>query len=405
MQGADSNSGLWQHVGNASNVELGTDTLTREAFGSQLELEMCGLWIKGFRATSSESQLLFLGSEISFMASPTTIMSLNKKVCFIISESKNSGVGPLGPVWYGQEYCLQVSGNNEHTKELTIRFSTMEGQCEAGPVLICQPIFITLQQNRSYGGKPLRVKVEHGIKVHKVPESDPMKSWIASFADLLILDSLKKRASLVGFAIETCIRPILASHNSQIHDNLQSLIQAMMSGSFDEFSSSAHLSSNVVNCLQSEWTRIQSQGLPADVEEMPPDREVIIACCDIYKKVRDAFHAKVAMMVKNNIVPHLRTKVRNDLDQEIKELEEHAKDEERSYITNLQQNFSQKRSELPTLSITRCSPKDRTTVDKITNWFRRLPNDSSIVINFTKEVSQIIHWRDHLKCHLQKVSI
>jgi hypothetical protein len=179
----------------------------------------------------------------------------------------------------------------------------------------------------------------------------------------------------------------------------------MMSGSFDEFSSSAHLSSNVVNCLQSEWTRIQSQGLPAYVEEMPPDREVIIACCAIYKKVRDAFHAKVAMMVKNKIVPHLRTKVKNDLDQEIKELEQHAKDEERSYIMNLRQNFSQKRSELPTLSITGCSPKDRTTVGKISNWFRGLPNGSSIVINFTKEVSQIIHLRDHLKCHLQKVLI
>jgi hypothetical protein len=383
--------------------------MTGEAFGSQLELEMCGRWIKGFRATSSESQLLFLGSEISFMASPTEAKifstSLGKKERFIISESKHSGVGPLGPVWYGQEYCLKVSDNNEHTKGLTIRFSTMEGQCEAGPVLICQPIFITPQRNHSYGGKPLRFKVEHGIKVHKVPESDPMKSWIASFADLLILDSLKKRASLVGFAIETCIRPILASHNPQIHDHLQSLIQAMMSGSFDEFSSSAHLSSDVVNCLQSEWTRIQSQGLPAGVEEMPPDREVIIACCDIYKKVRDAFHAKVATMVKNNIVPHLRTKVRNDLDQEKKELEQHAKDEERSYIMNLRQNFSQKRSELPTLSITGCSPKDRTTVGKITNWFRGLPNDSSIVINFTKEVSQIIHLKDHLKCHLQKVSI
>ncbi len=145
--------------------------------------------------------------------------------------------------------------------------------------------------------------------------------------------------------------------------------------------------------------------MPADVEEMPPDREVIIACCDIYKKVRDAFHAKVAMMVKNNIVPLLRTKVRNDLDQEMKELKEHAKDEERSYIINLRQNFSQKRSELPTLSITGCSPKDRTTVGKIANWCRGLPNDSSIVINFTKEVSQIIHFRDHLKCHLQKVSI
>ncbi len=410
MQGSDSNSGLRQHVGNASNGELDMDTMTGEAFGSQLELEMCGLWIKGFRATSSDSQLLFLGSEISFMASPTeaktfsAIKSLTKTERFIISESKHSGVGPLGPVWYGQEYCLQVSDNNEHTKGLTIRFSTVEGQCEAGPVLMCQPIFITLQQDHSKRSKPFRFKVEHGIKVHKVPESDPMKSWIASFADLLILDSLKKRASLVGFAIETCIRQILASHNPQIHDHLQSLIQAMMSGSFDEFSSSAHLSSDVVNCLQREWTRIQSQGLPAGVEDVPPDREVIIAFCDIYKKVRDAFHAKVATMVKNNIAPHLRTKVRNDLDQEIKELEQHAKDEERSYIMNLRQNFSQKRSELPTLSITGCSPKDRTTVGKITNWFRGLPNDSSIVINFTKEVSQIIHLRDHLKCHLHKVS-
>ncbi len=232
MQGSGSNSGLYQHVGNASNGELGMDTMTGEAFGSQLELEMCGLWIKGFRATSSESQLLFLGSEISFMASPTEA----KKKHFIISQSKHCGIGPLGPVWYGQEYCLQVSNNDEHTKELTIRFSTMEGQCETGPVLICQPMFITLRQDHSYGGRPLRFKVEHGIKVHKVPESDPMKSWIASFADLSILDSLKKRASLVGFAIKTSIGPILASHNPQILDHPQSLIQAMMSGSFDEFS-------------------------------------------------------------------------------------------------------------------------------------------------------------------------
>lgn len=78
-------------------------------------------------------------------------------------------------------------------------------------------------------------------------------------------------------------------------------------------------------------------------------------CMELHKRHRVMFLAKVSYMVFQDIVPHLKEKVRADLKKQLEDLKKQAKKEESTLWEELRESFSTKKDDIPTFSLTSCT--------------------------------------------------
>ena len=87
-------------------------------------------------------------------------------------------------------------------------------------------------------------------------------------------------------------------------------------------------------------------------------------CAEIYKHNRDVLTRLVSDMVKKNIYPLLKDKIKMDLNLQKKELANEGNMEEFKYIRSIRQVLeSQFKKDLPTMSIRSCKTSQSWIVD------------------------------------------
>ncbi len=183
------------------------DNVTHEGFESHLEREICKIWTAEWD-TTSVSKLLFVGSKVNFIVSTPEVRSSGKKaISFTIAQSGPKQLECI-PVFYGREY-LRV--DKKSTRK--IKFSAKEGYCGTGPVLTSQPLYYQTTKNW-----PNRTTNVAGyVAVHKLPSSNPIKSWIESFVGsqeivcLVSYERVRQRLPIknLSFMVNNTIEPEL----------------------------------------------------------------------------------------------------------------------------------------------------------------------------------------------------
>jgi hypothetical protein len=237
---------------------------------------------------------------------------------------------------YGEDYILKPIEMSEESRVTTIKFIARDGVCCVGPVLTGQHLSVKYSSRRSE-------KNGVRVKVHKRPCSDPVGRWMQSLA---AFPSLLHKASLIQCGLNQ-LRNRAAEENISIDQHEKALIHAMLTGSFD----TVHQS---IRFLESEWVNLQFKDSPVQVSSRVSP-EVEAECVEIHKRNRDVLTRQVSDMVKKNIYPLLKEKIRMDLKLQKKELEEQGNTEELKYIRSIRQVFdSQFKKDLSTLSIRSC---------------------------------------------------
>ena len=324
----------------------GTPTLTSEDIlrgedFSSLDSDICEFWT-GTHSDLAGSKLIFCGSEISFRDVHKGQLTSEFQYCTVHDVSRqesNSGASKrLSPLVYGEEYYFRKMRSN---KEYKFHFVATDGVCPGSPVTTGQPVSLKF----AHKAKPVRTG---GIKVLKLPCSDPVDRWMQSFA-VGELHPLRHKASRTELGLAHC-RHLAGKEIVLAYQ--QPLIRAMMSGSFDDFPQSSDEDLRNLSVISREWFSLSNIS-PQD-DTLSISAAVKAECMEEHNRNRSAFKRNVADMVRKTYYLLLHEKVRKDHQFQKRELAQQSEAEVSEYLSRMRHLFTQSQRDYPTLFIKRC---------------------------------------------------
>ena len=322
----------------------------------RLESEICQFWTGPQGSDSTEGirkELVFDGSEISFIDLHEPKDKPKKTYTVHVSEQDCGGFERFGPVLYGEKYNLEAKGTSGKSMYVAVVFSATDKVCCVGPVLTGQPLSV-----RIWGGSAAKHSdpiYEGALEVLKRPCQYPVDTWMQSILGERP-PSLRQKASLVHLAFQH-FRSMMGKNDIQDHQRI-ALTKAFISGNFEDFQSSTNLDIGFVESLSIAWMNLLKASpvqISASLSTISP--EVETECVECHRHTRSKYFMKVSAMVKKYIFPLLDEKVKMDLQLEKEKLAAQARLEESEYVLSIRQVFNTCKTDLPTLSIRTCKIK------------------------------------------------
>lgn len=315
----------------------------------RLENEICQFWMGAQGLDSTEGirkELIFNGSEISFIDLHGA-KDNPKRTCTIhASEKDPGGFKRLGPILYGEECILKWTEASQKSTSATVVFLATDKVCCVGPVLTGQPVSIKI-----LGGSASETIRDRALEVVKRPCQYPVHLWMESILGEEA-PSLRQKASLVHLGFQQ-FRSMMGETDISNHQT-KALIKAFISGNFEAFQSSTNLDINFVESLSIVWMNMVDT-LPMDIPALCTISPAVkTECVEYHKHTRLAFSKKVSVMVKNDVFPLLKEKIKMDLKLEGEKLEAQARLEESEYILRIRQALNTCNTDLPPMSIRTC---------------------------------------------------
>lgn len=157
------------------------------------EQKLSSLWTGKPMNALYESELLFDGSEISFMLSadkPFSFSAYSGDYSKFSIHVNRSGKH-FGLLFYGRKYILKAL-SGQCFIEINVQISAHHGSLKIGPVLIGQPLNLQVLQGPLTG----KYEIHGGIQVLKPVSPHPMLAWMKSLNNSIIIP-LRRKASLV----------------------------------------------------------------------------------------------------------------------------------------------------------------------------------------------------------------
>ena len=320
----------------------------------RLEREICQFWTGAQGSDSTEGvrkELVFDGSEISFIDLQEPKDKPKKTYTVHVSEQDCNGFKRFGPVLYGEKYELKAREGSG--KSMYVVFSATDKVCCVGPVLTGQPVSV-----RIWGGSAAKHSnpiCEGALEVLKRPCQYPVDTWMQSILGERP-PSLRRKVSLVHLGFQH-FRSMMGKNDIKDHQRI-ALTKAFISGNFEDFRISTNLDSGFVESLSIAWMNLlkaSSVQIPANLSTISP--EVETECVECHRQTRSKYFMRVSAMVKKYIFPLLNEKVKMDLKLEKEKLAAQARLEESEYVLSIRQDFNTCKTDLPTLSIRTCKIK------------------------------------------------
>jgi len=272
---------------------------------SSLERDICEFWT-GAQRVSTGSELIFCGSEISFI--PSNDRQSTSRFTYSLHDVSQQDTGDrfkrFGPVVYGEEYILKRMGSREEVKEDRVKFVAGDGVCRVGPVLTGQPLTVAYTSSAKSDIK------SGGVNVLKRPCSDPVDRWMQSPVEEDLF-SLRHKASLADSGLAH-FKKLAADENVSIsHAEQRAVISAMVSGNFEGYCKSTKLDRRLVESLSRMWECLLKDSSVQESSSFSPAVES--ECMEIHSRNRSVFKQRVSDMVKRIIYPLLKEKITMDL--------------------------------------------------------------------------------------------
>ncbi|KAG0585018.1 hypothetical protein KC19_3G251200, partial [Ceratodon purpureus] len=308
------------------------------------EQKLSFLWTGKRRSALNESELLFDGSEISFMLSADKAFSIST---FRHDYSKFSihvnRFGPkyFGPLLYGKKYTLKALPGQSFF-QINVQISAHHSSLEIGPVLISQPLYLQVLTGPRTG----RLIIQGGIQVHKSISPHPMLAWMKSLNDSIVVP-LRRKAFLVDHFFTT-----LEENSMWIGYHLDGQacpIPAMLLGKFEEVDTK--LPKGEACLVKMIWNDVMRAGNSEQFESPNITSALSLICSSLHKRNRDLYVSKVKSMVIDDIVPLLRLKIQADQKEQMAELERQFREEKSRLLQKLRRQYLAKLEGLPTLSL------------------------------------------------------
>lgn len=309
------------------------------------EQKLSSLWTG--EDVNAPSELLFNGSEISFMLSadepfPLSIYSGGfSRFSIHLAEGRHGK--HLGPLLYGKRYKLKAIGNDSFEND--VRISAQQGSLEVGPVLISQPLDLQVLEGQRRGKR----RIQGGIQVHKSVSPHPMLAWMKSFNDSIIIP-FRTKASLVDHFF-TKLKANSMSKGYYLDDHT-SLLPAMLAGKFEEVDTK--LPKDKADLVKKTWNDVMRDDKSEDFTSPNINSAVRSICSSLHKQNRDVYESKVKSMVIDDIVPLLKQKIQADLKKQMEALEKQSKEEKSDLLQKLRGQYLTKKEDLHTLSLISC---------------------------------------------------